>query len=73
LPPDDGIFKSGPRPECQDGPTAVEIGAPRLGSSEIAFIKAHSEMKSKDSVLRLDFDRWLMLQFRARTAGQGMG
>src|SRR5260221_475995 len=32
--------RAGPRPECQDGPTVVEIGAPRLRSAEIAFIRA---------------------------------
>jgi hypothetical protein len=41
LQPADGISKRGPSPGMPGCPTAVEIGAPRLGSSEIAFIRAH--------------------------------
>jgi hypothetical protein len=29
--------RTSPRPACEDAQTAVEIGAPRLGSSEIAW------------------------------------
>src|SRR6202035_1348576 len=39
LPPDDGICKSEPCLECRHAPTAGNIGTPRAGSPEIAFIK----------------------------------
>src|ERR1700730_14896092 len=41
LPPDDGICKSEPCLECRHAPTAGNIGTPRAGSPEIAFIKRH--------------------------------
>ena len=55
--------RAGPRPECQDGPTAGEIGAPRLGSAEIAFIKAHLAQGSC----------WNQWQPDAHHAGAGSG
>jgi hypothetical protein len=44
LPPDDGNCKSEPCLECRHAPTAGNIGTPRAGSPEIAFIKTHSPM-----------------------------
>src|ERR1700736_5187610 len=41
LPPDDGICKSEPCLEYRHAPTAGNIGTPREGSPEIAFIKRH--------------------------------
>src|SRR4051812_25655423 len=35
------IARVSPYPECQHAPTAGNIGAPLVGSSEIAFIKTH--------------------------------
>ncbi len=55
--------RASPRSEGQDGPTAGEIGAPRLGCSGIAFIRAHLSHGS----------RWNRWRPNARHAAAGSG
>ena len=62
--------REGPRPECQDAPTAVEIGVPRSGSSEIAFISAHLVLGSFWNAQQPSPSRWRWIRRRPQFGDQ---
>jgi hypothetical protein len=58
------LSRAGPRPECQHAPTAVEIGVRRLGSSKIAFIRAHLVLGSFWNAQQPSPSRWRWIRRR---------
>jgi hypothetical protein len=62
--------REGPRLECQDAPTAVETGVPRLRSSETAFISAHLVLGSFWNAQQPSPSRWHWIRRRPQFGDQ---